>query len=90
MDPRCCSAVSRCLCSVKASVVMYGLCVHLKGYTVHAQGFKEAVQTNLHWFEGTQLIVISNTLWVGEQVMHACEGLPRIATFVMLSTALFL
>ena len=33
-----------------------------------AQGFKEAVQTNLHWFEGTQLIVISNTLWVGEQV----------------------
>jgi len=26
------------------------------------------VQTNLHWFEGTQLIVISNTLWVGEQV----------------------
>ena len=48
------------------------------------------MQTNLHWFEGTQLIVISNTLWVGEQVMHECESLPQIATFVMLSTALFL
>ena len=32
------------------------------------QGFREAVQTNLSWFEGTKLIVISNTLWVGEKV----------------------
>ena len=31
-------------------------------------GFEEAIQGNLHWFEGTQLIVISNTLWVGERV----------------------
>jgi di- and tripeptidase/Cys-Gly metallodipeptidase DUG1 len=31
-------------------------------------GFREAVQSNLHWFEGTQLIIISNTLWVGEEV----------------------
>ncbi len=31
-------------------------------------GFREAVQANLHWFEGTQLIIISNTLWVGEEV----------------------
>ena len=31
-------------------------------------GFREAVQGNLHWFEGTELIVISNTLWVGEEV----------------------
>lgn len=34
------------------------------------QGFREAVQTNLSWFEGTKLIVISNTLWVGEKVFH--------------------
>ncbi len=31
-------------------------------------GFEEAIQGNVHWFEGTQLIVISNTLWVGERV----------------------
>jgi hypothetical protein len=30
-------------------------------------GFHEAVQGSLHWFAGTQLIVISNTLWVGEE-----------------------
>ncbi len=35
-------------------------------------GFREAVQANLHWFEGTQLIIISNTLWVGEEV--SCSG----------------
>ena len=36
------------------------------------QGFREAVQSNLTWFEGTKLIVISNTLWVGEKVCHTC------------------
>ena len=30
-------------------------------------GFREAIKANLHWFEGTQLIIISNTLWVGEE-----------------------
>ncbi|KAK9839468.1 hypothetical protein WJX81_003920 [Elliptochloris bilobata] len=40
-----------------------------------SKGFKEAVQTNLHWFEGTQLIVISNTLWVGEQVPCLTYGM---------------
>ena len=29
-------------------------------------GFREAVQQNLPWFEGTKLVLISNTLWVGE------------------------
>ena len=29
-------------------------------------GFREAVRSNLPWFEGTKLVVISNTLWVGE------------------------
>ena len=36
-------------------------------------GFREAIEANLHWFEGTQLIVISNTLWVGEQVGSALQ-----------------
>lgn len=39
-------------------------------------GFEEAIQGNLHWFEGTQLIVISNTLWVGERVPCLTYGLP--------------
>lgn len=29
-------------------------------------GFREAVRTNLRWFEGTSAVLISNTLWVGE------------------------
>ena len=33
-------------------------------------GFRETIKANLHWFEGTQLIIISNTLWVGEEVRH--------------------
>ena len=33
-------------------------------------GFKEAVQENIRWFEGTSAILISNTLWVGEE--HPC------------------
>lgn len=39
-------------------------------------GFREAVQANLHWFEGTQLIIISNTLWVGEEVSHLWHVSP--------------
>ena len=39
-------------------------------------GFREAIKANLHWFEGTQLIIISNTLWVGEEAStssrHCC------------------
>lgn len=31
-------------------------------------GFEDSIKGNLHWFEGTTLIVISNTLWVGERV----------------------
>ncbi|EIE27434.1 Zn-dependent exopeptidase [Coccomyxa subellipsoidea C-169] len=38
-------------------------------------GFREAVQANLHWFEGTQLIIISNTLWVGEEVPCLTYGM---------------
>lgn len=28
------------------------------------QGFREAVQANLEWFEGTQLILTSNSAWL--------------------------
>ncbi|KAK9815459.1 hypothetical protein WJX72_003974 [[Myrmecia] bisecta] len=38
-------------------------------------GLREAVEANLLWFEGTQLIVISNTLWVGEQVPCLTYGM---------------
>ena len=38
-------------------------------------GFEDAVRGNLHWFEGTQLIVISNTLWVGERVPCLTYGM---------------
>ena len=33
-------------------------------------GFKEAIQENIRWFDGTDAILISNTLWVGEE--HPC------------------
>lgn len=38
-------------------------------------GFREAVAQNLRWFEGTQLILISNTLWVGERVPCLTYGM---------------
>lgn len=38
-------------------------------------GFREAVRANLPWFEGTRLVVISNTLWVGEQVPCLTYGM---------------
>ena len=38
-------------------------------------GFREAVQQNLRWFEGTQLVVISNTLWVGERLPCLTYGM---------------
>ena len=41
-------------------------------------GFEEAIQGNLHWFEGTQLIVISNTLWVGERVPCLTYGMLHL------------
>ncbi|GAX84568.1 hypothetical protein CEUSTIGMA_g11989.t1 [Chlamydomonas eustigma] len=38
-------------------------------------GFKEAVQSNLRWFEGTELIVISNTNWIGENIPCVTYGM---------------
>lgn len=43
-------------------------------------GFREAVQQNLRWFEGTRLVVISNTLWVGERlpcITYGMRGMIR-------------
>jgi Cys-Gly metallodipeptidase DUG1 len=38
-------------------------------------GFREAVHQNISWFEDTSLIVISNTLWVGETVPCITYGM---------------
>lgn len=38
-------------------------------------GFHEAVQQNLRWFQGTSLVVISNTLWVGERLPCLTYGM---------------
>lgn len=40
-------------------------------------GFREAVTQNLHWFEGTELIIISNT-WVA-RAAHAHASSPSAA-----------
>ena len=47
-------------------------------------GFEDAITGNLHWFEGTQLIVISNTLWVGERVPCLTYGQPPLIHFLSL------
>ncbi|KAK2079339.1 hypothetical protein QBZ16_003030 [Prototheca wickerhamii] len=38
-------------------------------------GFHEAVSANLDWYEGTELVLISNTLWVGERVPCLTYGM---------------
>ena len=38
-------------------------------------GFREAVQQNLRWFEGVRLVLISNTLWVGERLPCMTYGM---------------
>lgn len=38
-------------------------------------GFKGVVQQHSSWFEGTQLVVISNTTWVGENVPCLTYGM---------------
>jgi Cys-Gly metallodipeptidase DUG1 len=40
-----------------------------------SEGFKEAIEGNLHWFSGTSLIVIANTNWVGENVPCITYGM---------------
>eukprot|EP00951_Prasinocladus_malaysianus_P016767 scaffold131184_cov46-Prasinocladus_malaysianus.AAC.1 len=31
-----------------------------------SHGFAKTIETNQHWFSGTEAIVVSNTLWIGE------------------------
>jgi len=38
-------------------------------------GFKDALLGNQHWLEGTQLVVISNTQWVGETMPCLTYGM---------------
>ncbi len=53
-----------------------GGCVFCAGEEENGSiGFREAVQQNLRWFEGVQLIVISNTNWVGENVPCITYGM---------------
>ena len=44
-------------------------------------GFREAVTQNVSWFEGTSLIIISNTNWVGESVPCITYGMRGMITF---------
>jgi hypothetical protein len=48
-------------------------------------GFREAVSQNLRWFEGVQLILISNTNWVGESapcLTYGMRGMMSVSVSV--------
>jgi Cys-Gly metallodipeptidase DUG1 len=32
----------------------------------NSDGLVEALHSNLHWFEGTDLILLSNSVWLGK------------------------
>lgn len=52
-------------------------------------GFKDALLGNQHWLEGTQLVVISNTQWVGETMpclTYGMRGMIALSIEVCLST----
>ena len=40
------------------------------------------MQQNLRWFEGTRLVVISNTLWVGERLPCITYGMRGMIRWV--------
>lgn len=44
-------------------------------------GFREVVRQNLRWFQNTKLVVISNTLWVGERVPCLTYGMRGMISF---------
>lgn len=44
-------------------------------------GFRDAVKQNLRWFEGTEAVLISNTLWVGEKRPCITYGMRGMITF---------
>lgn len=43
-------------------------------------GFRQAVTQNLRWFEGTKVVLISNTLWVGESRPCLTYGMRGMLT----------
>jgi hypothetical protein len=52
-------------------------------------GFKDALLGNQHWLEGTQLVVISNTQWVGETMpclTYGMRGMIALSIEVLPST----
>ncbi|KAK3234737.1 hypothetical protein CYMTET_55016 [Cymbomonas tetramitiformis] len=48
-------------------------------------GYKEAVRSNLHWFEGAEMILMSNTQWIGEDrpcLTHGMRGMINLTVQV--------
>ena len=43
-------------------------------------GFKETLSNNAHWFKNTELIVISNTLWIGKDKPCITYGMRGMIT----------
>ncbi|UPQ99188.1 peptidase family M20/M25/M40 protein [Chloropicon primus] len=43
-------------------------------------GFKETLANNVHWFKNTELIVISNTLWIGKDRPCITYGMRGMIT----------
>lgn len=62
-----------------------------RGVVAGSVGFKDALLGNQHWLEGTQLVVISNTQWVGETMPCLTYGMRgMIALSIEVCTALLL
>ncbi|KAF5826183.1 hypothetical protein DUNSADRAFT_4271 [Dunaliella salina] len=52
------------------------ICFIFEGEEENASvGFRETLMSNLTWFEGTQVIIISNTNWVGENIPCLTYGM---------------
>lgn len=47
-------------------------------------GFKESIQANLDWFRDAVLVVISNTVWVGEKRPCLTYGMRGMVTASLL------
>lgn len=43
-------------------------------------GFQEALSSNVGWFEDAHLVIISNTVWVGENVPCLTYGMRGMIT----------
>jgi len=51
-----------------------------------SKGFKETLESNTHWFQNTKLIVISNTLWIGQDrpcITYGMRGMITMSVEVL-------